>query len=83
MYDFTVKTSDEKYGKTANYWIYYVNIIQLYHVFSRSIRTGDLELFISMSPKITNFFFALNQPTYARWTVKYHDNLFKTYRNTP
>ena len=41
---------------------------------SRSIRTGDLDLFISSLPKITNYFFAFNQPNYARSTVKCHDN---------
>ena len=34
-------------------------------------------MFISSLPKITNFFFAFNQPNYARWTVKYHDDLLK------
>ena len=79
-----METSNGKRGKTANFWINYVNIIQLYHEFSRSIRPGDLFWFISSLPKITNYFSAFNQPNYARWTVKYHDNLLnlpETYRN--
>ena len=46
-----METSDGKRGKTANYWINYVNMIHLYHEFSRSIRTGDLDLFIAGLPK--------------------------------
>ena len=74
---YTVETSDGKHGKTANYWINCVNMIHLYHEFSGSIRTGDVELFILSLPKITNCLFAFNQPNYGRWTVKYHGNLLK------
>ena len=72
-----METSDRKQGKTANHWINYVNMIHLYHEFGRSICTGDLDLLISSLPKITNYFFVFNQPNYARWTVKYHDNFLK------
>ena len=72
-----METSDGKRGKTANYWINYVNMIHLYHEFSRSIRTGDLDLSISSLPKMTNYFFAFNELHYDRWTRKYHDNLLK------
>ena len=72
-----MESSDGKRGKTADHWINYVNMIHLHHEFSRSIRTRDLDLFISGLPKITSYFFIFNQPNYARWTVKYHDNLLK------
>ena len=52
-------------------------MIHDYHIFSRSIRTGDLEMFIAILLVITNYFFSLNHPNYARWSVKYHDNLVK------
>ena len=57
----TVETSDGKRGETANYWINYVNMIHLYHEFSRSIFTGDLYLFISSLPKITISSHSINQ----------------------
>ena len=44
-----VETSDGKQEKAANY----INMIHLYHDVSRSIRTDDLDLFISSLPKIT------------------------------
>ena len=28
-------------------------------------------------PRITNYFFTFNHPNYARWLVRYHDNLLK------
>ena len=38
---------------------------------------GDLEVFISCLPKLTNIFYALNHPSYARWLVKYYDSILK------
>ena len=58
---YTVETSDGKREKTANYWINYVNMIHLYHEFNRSIRTGDLDLFISSLSKITISSHSINQ----------------------
>ena len=59
------------HGKTAQFWMKYVEMIHLYHDFSRSVRPGE----VSFIPKITSYFFALNQPNYARWLVKYHNSL--------
>ena len=74
---YAVETSERKHRKTLNYWINDVDMIHSYHEFSRSMRTRDLDLFISRLPKITNYFFTFNQPNYARLTVKYHDNHLK------
>ena len=57
---YTVETSYGNRAKTANYCITTANY--LYHEFSRSIRTGDLDLLISSLPKTTNYFFRFNQP---------------------
>ena len=80
---YTERTRAGELGKTANYWIQYVSMIHTYHDFSRSIRTGDLDLYISCLQKVTNYFFALNHPNYARWTVRYHDNLLKLQETHP
>ena len=53
----------------------YVQLIHVYHEYSRSLREGDLHGYISCLPKFTNMFFALNHPSYARWTVKHHNSL--------
>ena len=63
------------HGKRAQFWKKYVEMIHLYHDFSRSVHTGDFNTYVSSIPKITNYFFAVNQPNYARWLVKYRNNL--------
>ena len=63
--------------KTAQFLFEYIEMLHLYHEFIRSIRLGDLELYIYGLPRITNYFFTFNHPNYARWLVRYHDNLLK------
>ena len=42
---------------------------------SRSVRAGDFALYKYILMKIANLFFVFIQPNYARWLVKYHNNL--------
>eukprot|EP00794_Sanderia_malayensis_P015514 gene15514-17096_t len=79
---FTTNTSNGQLGKTAQYWMQYIRMIHDYHTFSGK-RRCDLELFIACLAKLSNYFFAFNQPNYARWTVKYHDNLLKLPESHP
>lgn len=64
-------------GKTPQFYLIYINLVQHYLNLSRSLRTGDFELLKFLLPKITNSFFIPNQPNYSRWTSKYYDNLMK------
>ena len=57
--------------------------MRLYHDLTRSIKMGDLEVFVSYLPKLTNIFFALNHPNYARWLVKYYDSILKLNETHP
>ena len=50
-------------------------LIHLYRNFTRIARAGDLDLYVSCLPEITNTFFAMNHLIYARWLVKYYDSL--------
>lgn len=72
-----------EHGKTSQFYMIYINLIHHYLNLSRSIRAGDFELFKSVLPKITNLFFMCNQPNYARWTVKYSDNLSRVAETYP
>ncbi|KAL4113704.1 hypothetical protein QTP88_017283 [Uroleucon formosanum] len=65
------------HGKTAQYYMNFIQLVDLYLILSKSIRVGDFKLFCYILPKITNLFFIFNQPNYARWMVKYHDNILK------
>ena len=69
------QTLNGEHGKTAQFYLIYINLLHHYLDLSRSIRTGNFELFKSVLPKITNIFFICNQQNYSRWTVKYSDNL--------
>ena len=44
-------------------------MLHLYHEFIRSIRSGDLELYIYCLLRISNCFFNFKYPNYARWLV--------------
>ena len=52
-------------------------MLHLYYESIRSIRLGDLELYIYCLLGITNYFFTFNHSNYATWLVRYHDNLLK------
>ena len=58
-------------------------MMKLYHLFTRRVRVGDLDLFIYCLSKLTNYFFALNRINYSRWLVRYHDNLLKLSNTHP
>ena len=53
----------------------YIDLAQLYLLFSRACHTNDLELFIFCLGKMCAVFFAANRNNYARWMVRYHLNL--------
>ena len=74
---FTQDTEKRLHGKTATFWIQYVHLIHLYQNFARGVRTGDLDLYISCLPEITNIFFAMDRLNYLRWLVKYYESLIK------
>ena len=57
--------------------------MKLYHLLTKSVRAGDLDLFIYCLPKLTNFFFTLNRFNYARWLVWYNDHLLKVSNTHP
>ena len=66
FYNFFQESKEGKLGKTAQFWTSYIHFMHLYRDFTRSIRIGDLEVFISCLPKLTNIFFASSNPNYPR-----------------
>ncbi|XP_071580294.1 uncharacterized protein [Temnothorax nylanderi] len=81
--NYLTQTINGEYGKTAQYYMIYVNLVKYYLLFNSSIRTANFSLFKYILPKISNLFFALNQPNYARWLVRYHNNLCKVDETHP
>ena len=75
--EFAQEKRNGKHGKTAKYWMGYVDMLHLYHEFSGSIRTGDLDLYIYCLQRMTVSFFTFNHQNYSRWFTVYHNKLLK------
>ncbi|CAG9812927.1 unnamed protein product [Phaedon cochleariae] len=71
------------HGKTPQFYMIYTNLIDHYLMFSRSIRMGDFDLLKYILPKLNNIFFPFNHINYARWLVRYCDNLSKVGETHP
>lgn len=65
------------HGKTAQYYLLYSEMINIYHRFSRSIRCSNLELYLNSIFEICDYFFAFNLPNYSKWAALYLNNLIK------
>ncbi|XP_077276997.1 uncharacterized protein LOC143905452 [Temnothorax americanus] len=75
--EYCKKTLLGEHGKTAQYYLQYCEFINLFLRFSRSIRCSDFELYIDSIYNMSDLFFSLNQPNYARWSIMYVNNLIK------
>lgn len=64
--EYTQDTLDGKHGKTAQFYAMYIDFVNLYHLFIKSIRIGDLDLYLYTMAKIVSLFFYFNQPNYSR-----------------
>lgn len=59
---------DGQHGSTAAYWGIYVYLINRVHrELQRAVRTNNVMRYIQILPYVTETFFALNRPNYARW----------------
>ena len=81
--EFIEDTKRGEHGLTAKYWMQYIEMFHLYHDRLCSVREGDLDMFIHTIPKISYYFFAFNQPNYAKWMVQYHNNLLRLNESHP
>ena len=80
---YETKTLEGKHGKTAQFYMMYVQFVKNYLMLNTSIRTADLELLKFVLPKIGNMFFIFNQQNYSRYLVKYHNNLLNVEQTHP
>lgn len=79
--EFSRQTLMGEKGKTAQFYYQYCGLINLFFRFSRSIRSSNLELYMDSIYNMTDLFFSLNQPNYARWALLYLSNLIDLYNN--
>ncbi|XP_041981090.1 uncharacterized protein LOC121736526 [Aricia agestis] len=73
--NFTEQTLRGKHGLTAQFYTVYIRLVSYYDMLNKSIRTGDLKMYVYILAKITNFFFAFNHQNYSRWLVYYVSKL--------
>ena len=62
---FKDETRSRLHGLTAQYWLTYIDLIDIYHNFSRTTRTGNFKLYVYSLQMMSNLFFTFNQPNYA------------------
>ena len=48
MTNFCNDTKAGKHGVNAQFWMNYINMVNIYMLFSRAVRTNDVELFCFM-----------------------------------
>lgn len=70
-------------GRTAQFISIYIQFIEYYLNFERSIRTSDVNLYIYSLYKIGSLFFTFNHFNYARWISKYLDQLVNLSETNP
>lgn len=49
----------DEYGKTAQYYLQYIALINIYFRFFRSIRTNDFNLYLDCLYNMANWFFCI------------------------
>lgn len=69
------ETLSGNHGKMAQYWCLYFEIFAVYRSFVRSIRSSSFEGYIESLVAMCSLFYIFNQNNYARYLVKYIDNL--------
>lgn len=80
---FSEATLNGEHGKTAQYFMRYIFIMNIYFRFSRSIRTSDVPLMVETLFEMSNLFFIFNHKNYARWTLKYVASLITIQQENP
>lgn len=80
---YKTETLEGRLDKTSQFYALYTQAIDNYLIMNAGVRRTDLQLFMSALPKIANCFFYFNQQNYARYIVKYFDNLIKVEKTHP
>lgn len=55
------ETMEEKHGLTAKFTLTYVNLVELYELHERAIRTSDLDMYIYAAYRMCALFFTFSE----------------------
>ena len=69
------ETRAGEHGVNAQFWGNYIDMIDIYMLFSRAVRTNDVNLFIVMLGKLIDIFFAASRQNYASYMCLYYHRL--------
>ena len=53
------------------FWLTYVDYIQEYHTFDRTVQTNNIDLFVDTFSRIVGLFFITNHVNYTCWMTRY------------
>ena len=54
--DYTEKTRSGQHGKTAQYWIMYIDLVVLHLLFSHAVRTNDMDFLFTVWVKYIPYY---------------------------
>lgn len=80
---FAEETLSGKHGRTAQFALKYVGLVELYQLLERAVRTSDVKLYNYAAHEICALCFAFNHQNYARWLTRNHDNFANIEKTHP
>ena len=80
---YCTETSSGIRGKTAQYWMNYCELMELFLLFHRSLKENDARLNAYTLHKISALFFATNHPNYAHCMTLYSLDLLNLEYSNP
>ena len=72
---FKTDVRNGKLGKTAQFWMMYVDLMELQQMAYTSIQTNDYDMRLYAWENILPYYFALNKVNYARYGTYYVETL--------
>ncbi len=73
--EFTNCTHSGEHWSNAQFWLMYIELVELYLRFTHAVRTKDLDLYTYCLGEMCGIFVATSHPNYARYMVRFHLNL--------
>lgn len=80
---FSEETLRGRHGRTAQFALIYLRLIELYQHLERALRTSDVSLYNYATHEICALFFTFNHQNYARWLTRNHDNFINMETSHP
>ena len=73
--DFKVKVRNGELGKTARFWILYLDLVKIQHLAHTAIQENDFEMKVFAWQSMLPFYFYFNKLNYARYGTYYLQQL--------